>query len=194
LGIPFPSVLVEGIDFTSKTSLERDTVLKMLSLASILNPSPPKEPTGSNLYSPPRSSSPEVQFSESSSNPSRRPMVETDRLRKDLIPLPKSKVKGAVKFFPFEDLDAAALREIRRFRVAPFGSIRNNCRHIPYNSGKKDFFEKTARDSFEGNVRPVVTPLPDADGEQQSSNTPSSCPARSSSTPSCGTITSGWSE
>lgn len=69
---------------------------------------------------------------------------------KDLPGFPKSKVKGAVKFCPFENLDGEALGEVRRFRVAPLGGIRDNCRHIPYNSGKKDFFEKTGRESFEG--------------------------------------------
>lgn len=62
----------------------------------------------------------------------------------------KSKAKGAVNFPPFEDLDDKSLREIRRYDVRPFGSIQTNCRHIPYNSEKKDFFDKTGRESFEG--------------------------------------------
>jgi hypothetical protein len=62
----------------------------------------------------------------------------------------KSKAKGAVNFPPFENLDDNSLDEIRRYQVSPFGSIQNNCRHIPYNSGKKDFFDKTGRESFEG--------------------------------------------
>lgn len=62
----------------------------------------------------------------------------------------KSKAKGIVNFPPFEDLDDESLREVRKYHVSPLGNIQSNCRHIPYNSGKKDFFEKTGRESFEG--------------------------------------------
>jgi hypothetical protein len=62
----------------------------------------------------------------------------------------KSKPRGAIKYPPYEDVNEEALREIRRFRVTPFGKIQECCAHIPYNSGKKDFFEKTGRESFEG--------------------------------------------
>lgn len=40
----------------------------------------------------------------------------------------------------------------RQFSVFPLGEIeRKGVRHIPYNSDKKDFLEKTGRDAFEGN-------------------------------------------
>jgi len=63
----------------------------------------------------------------------------------------KARACGQVRFPPFEDLDEASLREVRRFQVRPFPSlIRDNARRIPYNSGKKDFSQKTNRDSFQG--------------------------------------------
>ena len=62
----------------------------------------------------------------------------------------KCKTKGIINFPPFEALDEAALREVRRFQVHPFGSIQDTCRRIPYNSGKKDFYSKTGREFFEG--------------------------------------------
>lgn len=68
-------------------------------------------------------------------------------------PLLKMEHRGrgfSVNYAPFEDLDEPSLREVRRFQVRPFGSIRETSRHIPYNSGKKDFFAKTGRESFEG--------------------------------------------
>lgn len=65
----------------------------------------------------------------------------------------KSKAKGSVNFPPFENLDEAALREINVYQIYPFGKIQEYCRHIPYNSGKKDFYEKTGRESFEGMER-----------------------------------------
>ncbi|KAK0744144.1 transcription regulator HTH, apses-type DNA-binding domain-containing protein, partial [Schizothecium vesticola] len=62
----------------------------------------------------------------------------------------KARASGQVRFPPFEDLDEASLREVRRFQVRPFPSlIRDNARRIPYNSGKKDFSQKTNRDSFQ---------------------------------------------
>ncbi|KAB5572737.1 hypothetical protein GE09DRAFT_1283046 [Coniochaeta sp. 2T2.1] len=123
----------------------------MLSLASILNPEPPRQAAGSHFYSPPGSTSPEFpSFLGRSPLAVKRPVVENhNRMPKDHPGMSKSKVKGTVKFYPFEDLDEDSLREVRRFRVTPFEGIHTNCRHIPYNSGKKDFFEKTGRESFE---------------------------------------------
>ncbi|KAM0416072.1 hypothetical protein ACHAPD_004987 [Fusarium lateritium] len=77
-------------------------------------------------------------------------MMPTDRAGfKDANSLAKSKLRGQVRFSPHEHLDEVALQEIRRHRVTPFGNIHETCLHIPYNSGKKDFFEKTGRESFE---------------------------------------------
>ncbi|KAI0482865.1 hypothetical protein GGR56DRAFT_670698 [Xylariaceae sp. FL0804] len=68
---------------------------------------------------------------------------------KDLAPFTKSKPKGVVNFPPIENLDDQSRREVERFKVYPLGKIQDFCRHIPYNSGKKDFYEKTGRESFE---------------------------------------------
>ncbi|CAK7197420.1 hypothetical protein SEUCBS139899_000067 [Sporothrix eucalyptigena] len=58
--------------------------------------------------------------------------------------------KGIVRFRPFEEgLDATARESIKKFQLYPHGNIEEFCRHIPYASGKKDFFEKTGRESFE---------------------------------------------
>jgi len=76
------------------------------------------------------------------------------KMAKEPPGLAKSRAKGVINFRPFEDLDEVALREVRRFQIYPFGSIQDNCKHIPYNSGKKDFFEKTGRESFEGEPPP----------------------------------------
>lgn len=62
----------------------------------------------------------------------------------------KYKPRGVIKYFPFEIIDEVSRREVLRFCVTPFGRIQESCAHIPYNSGKKDFFEKTGRESFEG--------------------------------------------
>ncbi|KAI0099952.1 hypothetical protein GGR51DRAFT_575982 [Nemania sp. FL0031] len=82
---------------------------------------------------------------------------------KDAAVFTKSKPKGAINFQPFEDLDELSLHRVRKFQVYPLGKIREYSRHIPYNSGKKDFFEKTGRESFE--VFQYVFKVPGDDAE-----------------------------
>jgi len=60
------------------------------------------------------------------------------------------KTKGEVNFPPFEDLDESSICEIEKYHIYPLGQIREFPRHIPYNSDKKSFLEKTGRESFEG--------------------------------------------
>ncbi|PHH83178.1 hypothetical protein CDD82_3225 [Ophiocordyceps australis] len=57
--------------------------------------------------------------------------------------------QGPVRFPPFEHLDEDTLREVTRYQVKALGQIQHCCEHIPYNSAKKDFFEKTGRESIE---------------------------------------------
>jgi hypothetical protein len=62
----------------------------------------------------------------------------------------KGKIKGEVNFPPFEGLDEETVCEVEKFQVHPLGKITEYSRHIPYNSEKKSFLEKTGRESFEG--------------------------------------------
>ncbi|KAM7203503.1 hypothetical protein V8F33_002123 [Rhypophila sp. PSN 637] len=62
-------------------------------------------------------------------------------------PLPSPST--AINFYPFEDLGEASVREIRKYQIHSFGRIRDSCRRIPYNTGKRDFYEKTGRTCFE---------------------------------------------
>ncbi|KAK2054135.1 apses transcription factor Xbp1 [Colletotrichum caudatum] len=78
-----------------------------------------------------------------------RPVIPRLKMPKDPAPVSKYKPRGVIKYYPFENADEATRREANRFRVTPFGRIQESCAHIPYNSGKKDFFEKTGRESFE---------------------------------------------
>lgn len=63
-----------------------------------------------------------------------------------------NKVVGFVNYPPHESgEDHALLAQHQRFRIFPLGQIYNKgIRHIPYNSDKKDFLEKTGREAFEG--------------------------------------------
>ncbi|KAI1487176.1 hypothetical protein F5X96DRAFT_687343 [Biscogniauxia mediterranea] len=119
----------------------------MLSLASLLNPAPPGPPI--NRFPPsPALSSPTTSFADDSSFLDRN-IIPKHKMPKDAAVFTKSKPKGVVNFFPFERLDQASLRQVRKFQVYPLGKIQEYSRHIPYNSGKKDFYEKTGRESFE---------------------------------------------
>lgn len=58
---------------------------------------------------------------------------------------------GNVNFPPYEVGDDYELaKQHLRFQIYPTGDIcRKGIRHVPYNSDKKDFMEKTGRDAFE---------------------------------------------
>ncbi|KAF2130435.1 hypothetical protein P153DRAFT_338231 [Dothidotthia symphoricarpi CBS 119687] len=62
-----------------------------------------------------------------------------------------NKIIGHLNYPPYEagdDHDLAA--QHRKFQIYPLGEIqRKGVRHIPYNSDKKDFLDKTGRDAFE---------------------------------------------
>lgn len=81
------------------------------------------------------------------------------RLPKDAAVFIKNKPKGTISFPPYENLDELSLHRVRKFKVYPLGSIREYSRHIPYNSGKRDFFEKTGRESFEGTLNYILHDL-----------------------------------
>lgn len=79
-------------------------------------------------------------------------VIKKQKMTKDGAVFAKGKIKGEVNFAPFEnDFDEATAREVKKFQVYPLGKIReHSARHIPYNSEKKGFQEKTGRESFEG--------------------------------------------
>jgi hypothetical protein len=58
---------------------------------------------------------------------------------------------GNINFLPHEAGDnQELLHQHRRFQIYPLGEIfRKGVRHIPYNSDKKAFHEKTGREAFE---------------------------------------------
>jgi hypothetical protein len=77
-------------------------------------------------------------------------MIKKQKMTKDGAIFAKGKIKGDVNFPPFENLDEAATAEVEKYRIYPMAGIEQYCRHIPYNSEKKNFLEKTGRESFEG--------------------------------------------
>jgi hypothetical protein len=75
----------------------------------------------------------------------------------------KAKTKGEVAYPPFESLDDEIMRACQKFQVFPLGTVQDYPRSIPYHSGKKDFFEKTGREGFEGSIWPFLTLMIPAD-------------------------------
>ncbi|KHJ32794.1 putative apses transcription factor xbp1 [Erysiphe necator] len=115
----------------------------MLSVASLLNPVKSDKKKMSSSPSRPNfcvpKSSP-LKFSTT---------IKKQEPKKFEMTIPKAKINGDVCYPPFEDLDEQTLQSVRRFQINPLGKIKENSRHIPYNSGKNNFLEKTGRESFE---------------------------------------------
>jgi len=119
----------------------------MISVASLLNPDTPE--TGNVQLSPgPHPHCPPASSHYDTLSSSRTIFLKQKMSKDDS--LTKGRIVGKLNFPPFEDLNEADVRETQIYQVQPLGRIRELPRHIPYNSGKKDFFEKTGRDSFEG--------------------------------------------
>ncbi|KAK0645656.1 hypothetical protein B0T16DRAFT_457665 [Cercophora newfieldiana] len=120
----------------------------MVSVASLLNPDPPRAPIPETRQA---LGSPVLLTISSPTDEAVQTTEATDiaEMARDHQMPGRSRSKGAVNFPPFEDVDEHSVREVRRFQVHSFGSIRGTCRRIPYNSGKKEFTQKTGRESFE---------------------------------------------
>jgi len=123
----------------------------MFSVASLLNPVK-SEPRGIRLPSSPSVSLCTSSSTHGSPQLSTQPSVKKQKMTKDGAIFAKGKIKGAVRYPPFENLDEEAMSEVQKFQVFPLGEIQEYCRHIPYNSEKKSFLDKTGRESFEGKM------------------------------------------
>ena len=125
----------------------------MLSVASLLNPIK-SESRGQQLLSSPSTSFTIASSLTGSPRSSNQSMSTTkkQKMTKDGAVFAKGKIQGEVNYAPFENFDEVTLHEIQKFQVFPIGKIRDYSRHIPYNSEKKSFWEKTGRESFEGMI------------------------------------------
>ena len=116
----------------------------MADINTLLNPVPEaSRRIKTSLSSPtshPRDSSPPP-------TPRKKP-----KLAKDAAVYKRGKPKGTVNYPPFESVDEELLAQQQDFGLHPVGNIADFPRHIPYNSDKKSFLDKTARESFEGRI------------------------------------------
>lgn len=110
----------------------------MLPIRDLLNPLP--TPTSAQDA---REQSPTVRLLETSQGIAGNAAPRTPASR-------SSRPHEAVCYPPFENInDEGLMREMARFRVTPLKGISDSCEHVPYNSAKKDLFEKTGRESIE---------------------------------------------
>ena len=162
----------------------------MLSLSSLLNPISTSDPRQTDSAPTPSYYS-DLLVQRSARSAPRIALQEfspKSKMSKDGAVFSKGKIKGRVVYPPFEKLDQNSLRAVRKFKVYPFGDIAKYPRHIPYNSEKKSFLEKTGRESFEGEkVRlassAYLTPM-------QYFSTPFKFQTTTRTTQSCGTTMS----
>lgn len=116
----------------------------MVSVASLLNPAP----SAFDDYRQPPSPCSALYKSEADSPPP--PPLKKQKMTKDAAVFAKGKLQGMNRYPPCEKQDEKIAAEHRRFQIYPMGKISEYRRHIPYNSEKKSFLEKTGRESFEG--------------------------------------------
>ena len=115
------------------------------------------------------------------------------KLTKDAPVFTPGPVRGDCRFPPdeYQDIELAAYHQ--QFEVTPFGEIADYPRHIPYNSEKKSFLEKTHREHLEGEQRFLVCSSLCQSDEIKSSSTPSRYLVMRPYTLCYGTITLAWS-
>lgn len=80
------------------------------------------------------------------------PLPKKQKVSKDAAVFMRGKVRGELRYPPCEYQNEELAKEHERFELHPMGHITEFPRHIPYNSDKKSFMEKTGRGSFEGTL------------------------------------------
>ncbi|KAL4892776.1 hypothetical protein BDV59DRAFT_202516 [Aspergillus ambiguus] len=107
----------------------------MASIESLLNPVPNQA-----QYSPP---SPLLTTLSNTVVTSRSPRQKRQKVPKDAAVFAKGTPRGQVRYPPCEERDDELAKRHREFQIYPMGNIAEYPRHIPYNSDKKTFQEKT---------------------------------------------------
>ncbi|KEF52277.1 uncharacterized protein A1O9_11517 [Exophiala aquamarina CBS 119918] len=78
-----------------------------------------------------------------------KPSRKKQKVSKDAAVFKAGPIRGDCRYPPHEEHDEFLAEKHEMFNVYPVGSIASYARHIPYNSEKKLFLEKTGRDYFE---------------------------------------------
>ncbi|OJJ49063.1 hypothetical protein ASPZODRAFT_13801 [Penicilliopsis zonata CBS 506.65] len=78
-----------------------------------------------------------------------KPRPKKPKVAKDAPIFTRGTVRGDLRYPPCEERDEELAQMHREFQIHPMGEIASFPRHIPYNSEKKSFQERTGRESFE---------------------------------------------
>lgn len=81
------------------------------------------------------------------------------KMTKDAAVFQHGPIRGECRFPPDEFQDTVLAAYHQQFEVTPFGEIADYPRHIPYNSEKKRFQEKTGREHLNGMKKPYSLSL-----------------------------------
>lgn len=125
----------------------------MASIASLLNPLPEELPTlVEQALTTPGPAQTNCTKDVDQSETSVRSRVKRQKMAKDAPIFKLDKPRGEIRYPPCEDRDEQLKKEHERFELFPMGEekISDFPRHVPYNSEKKSFLEKTGRECFEG--------------------------------------------
>ncbi|KAE8379075.1 hypothetical protein BDV26DRAFT_303866 [Aspergillus bertholletiae] len=111
----------------------------MASIESLLNPLP--DASQFSLPSPTPTSA--------DTAPCSKPRQKKAKIAKDAPIFNPGEIRGELRYPPCEERSEELAQAHREFQLHPMGDIAEYPRHIPYNSDKKTFQEKTGRESFE---------------------------------------------
>ena len=114
----------------------------MVSVASLLNPVDEDRRGYPNAFP--------TRYESDSSSLNSPPPVKKQKMTKDAAVFSRGKVQGEIRYPPCDVLDQKVITELQKYSAYPIGKISEFRRHIPYNSDKKTFMEKTGRVAFEG--------------------------------------------
>lgn len=120
----------------------------MVSVASLLNPVVEEQQAYSNEFF--------TRNASECSSPYTPPPVKKQKMTKDAAVFSRGKIQGEIRYPPWEAYDQNLVTELQKFSVYPIGKISEFRRHIPYNSDKKSFMQRTGRGAFEGQIMSQV--------------------------------------
>ncbi|OJD18167.1 hypothetical protein AJ78_01779 [Emergomyces pasteurianus Ep9510] len=116
----------------------------MTSIASLLNPVPETRDRYPHQLPTPSPSRFAREYRQSPP-----PRQKKQKISKDAAVFTRGRTRGELRYPPCEYQNEELAEAHKEFQIHPMGHITEYPRHIPYNSEKKSFLEKTGRESFE---------------------------------------------
>ena len=175
---------------SSSYRFKQQTKSTMAAIRTLLNPTQDGESYGSDNDS----NKGDLSAVDSQASPTTA-MAEIDKrnrkkqkMCKDAAVFKPGTIRGECRYPPDESQDELLESKHQMYEVYPIGDIATYPRHIPYNSEKKLFWEKTGRESFQGKCLALVVYFIEID-ERQYSNTSSRFQVTRQITPCFGTTT-----